>query len=425
MQQWKISKETTKMIALGLIKRIEVDYGTPFYLMYPNIFRENVRAFKGAFEKYYDKVLVGYSFKTNYVPAISGLAREEGCYAEVVSSMEYKMASRIGFDAKKIIFNGPVKTTEDIFFALNEGSIVNLDSQYEVDSLLSYKKQNPSKEVKIGLRINIQLNDPNGKSVIQAGLKIGRFGFSSQHLEEVIPLLKENNITINSLHGHTSSSDRSIENYLIIAGELLRVAKRFSLSNVEYFNIGGGFFGAAAEGIDVEGKPSYSDYASSITSFLCDDEWFIKQKPTIVIEPGVSVVANVFSFVTKIYQHKTVRDKHFIIVDGSVFDVKPSMHKYNLPFSLLNVDAGTETRKITTDVVGSTCMEKDIILSQVELTAPKKGDYIILHGVGAYTHVLTPTFINYVSPIFALENANIRLIRRRQSLNDIFNLFDV
>jgi len=59
------------------------------------------------------------------------------------------------------------------------------------------------------------------------------------------------------------------------------------------------------------------------------------------------------------------------------------------------------------------------------LTAPKKGDYIILHGVGAYTHVLTPTFINYVSPIFALENANIRLIRRRQSLNDIFNLFDV
>ena len=46
----------------------------------------------------------------------------------MVSRLEYDLALKIGQPPDKIIFNGPVKQYEDIELALNNGSIVNLDS---------------------------------------------------------------------------------------------------------------------------------------------------------------------------------------------------------------------------------------------------------------------------------------------------------
>jgi diaminopimelate decarboxylase len=76
------------------------------------------------------------------------------------------------------------------------------------------------------------------------------------------------------------------------------------------------------------------------------------------------------------------------------------------------------------DVVGSTCMEKDIILHDVELNHIKAGDYIEIKGVGAYTIALTPTFINYQAPIISIENGEKKLIRRRQELSDVISIYE-
>ena len=86
---------------------IAQQYGTPFYLMDEEMYIKNITAFQEAFSRKYDKLIIGYSFKTNYVPALCKIAKEAGCYAEVVSEMEYSLAKRLGFD--KIIFNGPIK----------------------------------------------------------------------------------------------------------------------------------------------------------------------------------------------------------------------------------------------------------------------------------------------------------------------------
>ena len=394
-------------------------FGTPYYLMYGKTYIDNIRSFQNAFKQRYEKLIVGYSFKTNYVPALCLIAKEAGCYAEVVSSMEFQIAQQLGY--KHFIFNGPIKTEEVLAAAIETGAIINVDSEYEIDFICKYKEEHPECQPQIGLRINIHITDVDGHSTIQCGLRQGRFGFPQDIIERNINKLKSVGIDIISLHGHTSSSDRGINNYKIIAQQMLTTCKQFQLNNLKYFDIGGGFFGAAAEGICTSGRPSYEDYANTILNKVLSDEWFKQHQPFLVIEPGSSVVSNVFEYVTKIYQNKQIGNLHFITVDGSVFDVKPTLHTNNLPFTVVRKK---EREGIDVcDVVGSTCMEKDVILKSVQIPTVEKGDYIIMRGVGAYTISLTPTFINFLSPILSVEEDTIKVVRRRQDVKDVLNLY--
>ena len=65
------------------IQNLDSKFGTPFYLMYPDVYVKNLRTFLGAFKCSYERIISGYSFKTNYVPALCKYAKNEGCYAEV------------------------------------------------------------------------------------------------------------------------------------------------------------------------------------------------------------------------------------------------------------------------------------------------------------------------------------------------------
>lgn len=408
-----------EQINYHILKELDKKFGTPFYIMDGDKYRENLNSFLSAFRRRYKKVIAGYSFKTNYVPALCMIAKEEGCYAEVVSDMEYGLAVKMGFD--KIIFNGPIKHSETVDDAIGRGALINIDSEYEVDHLCEYKKLHSETELKVGMRININLTDDNGNSTIQCGLRFGRFGFPEDILKYNIKRLHEAGIKIVSVHGHTSTSDRAVLNYKIISAYMLEVCEKYQLNDLEFFDIGGGFFGAAPEGMDLTNRPKYEDYSNCVLDVCMGNEWFMQHKPWIVIEPGSSVVSNVFKYYTKVYQNKKVGKVNFVMVDGSVFDVKPAMHANNLPHDVFRVNEIDET--YVCDVVGSTCMEKDVMLKGVILPKLQAGDFIQFRGVGAYTICLTPTFINFLSPILTERNGEFVTVRRRQNVDDVLSLY--
>ena len=90
----------------------------------------------------------------------------------------------------------------------------------------------------------------------------------------------------------------------------------------------------------------------------------------------------------------------------------------NPPFELIRQGGGPEK---TFDVVGSTCMEKDILLRDITAPCPSVGDYIRIDRIGAYTVVLTPPFIHPAPAILADEGGgDCKLIRKKQTLDDIF-----
>lgn len=408
-----------EQINYHILKELDKKFGTPFYIMDGDKYRENLNSFLSAFRRRYKKVTAGYSFKTNYVPALCMIAKEEGCYAEVVSDMEYGLAVKMGFD--KIIFNGPIKHSETVDDAIGRGALINIDSEYEVDHLCEYKKLHPETELKVGMRININLTDDNGNSTIQCGLRFGRFGFPEDILKYNIEHLRGAGIKIVSVHGHTSTSDRAVLNYKIISAYMLEVCEKYQLNDLEFFDIGGGFFGAAPEGMDLTNRPKYEDYANCVLDVCMGNEWFMRHKPWIVIEPGSSVVSNVFKYYTKVYQNKKVGKVNFVMVDGSVFDVKPTMHTNNLPHEVFRANEIDDT--YVCDIVGSTCMEKDVMLKGVTLPKLQAGDFIQFRGVGAYTICLTPTFINFLSPILTERNGEFVAVRRRQNEDDVLSLY--
>ena len=73
--------------------------------------------------------------------------------------------------------------------------------------------------------------------------------------------------------------------------------------------------------------------------------------------------------------------------------------------------------------MGSTCMEKDVLLKEVVLPMLNAGDFIRFKGVGAYTICLTPTFINFLAPILSLEDGEYKEVRRRQTVDDILTIY--
>ena len=62
----------------SLLEAIAQKYGTPFYLMDEKVYIQNIQAFQLSFWKKYSKLIVGYSFKTNYVPALCKIAKDLG-----------------------------------------------------------------------------------------------------------------------------------------------------------------------------------------------------------------------------------------------------------------------------------------------------------------------------------------------------------
>src|SRR5690606_14960844 len=157
------------------IQSLEGKYGSAFYLLNVNKLRENYWKINNAFRSRYANFIIGYSYKTNYLPYLCKELSKLGAYAEVVSRLEYDLAIKIGEDPKRIIFNGPLKSREDIFYALNNESLINIDSIYEINFVKEYALNNQDKDIKIGLRINFDISQ-GGVSALQEGYEVSRFG---------------------------------------------------------------------------------------------------------------------------------------------------------------------------------------------------------------------------------------------------------
>lgn len=407
-----------------ILKLETVAGGSPFYLVDRARFEKNYDDLASAFQSRYNPFILGYSYKTNYLPYLCNIIKQKGGWAEVVSRMEYDLAIKIGHDPKKIIYNGPVKTVDDIKLVLDNGSMLNVDSKAELALVAEYAASHPDREIPIGLRINIGLSDEAGQSHIQNSLKVGRFGFDPAEINSSFSILNSqlqtNNLRIVSLHGHTSTTDRSQWCFEVIARTLCQIAEKHFPDSVEYINVGGGFFGTMHPDMPFKNTPAFIDYAEVICNILNTNPWVKAKKPTLTIEPGVAMVADAVSFIAKVASVKTIRGKTFVTVDGSAFNTKPTFHSLNMPHQFIMKQQTDVTQ--TFDVVGSTCMEKDIILKDVTASLPQPGDFVKIESVGAYTLVMTPPFINPAPAILADEGSEqYKCVRKKQSLDEIFS----
>ncbi len=396
-------------------------YGNSFYLLDTEKLRSNFQKINEAFKSRYENFIIGYSYKTNYLPFLCKELSRLGAYAEVVSRLEYDLAVKIGEDPERIIFNGPLKSREDLELALGNGSILNIDSITELEEVVEYASVHPDRTVKVGIRVNFDLAE-GGKSPLQEGYRISRFGICAENgqLEEAILRLQTaENIQVAGLHGHFSTRNRAVANYRKITLKLCEIAIDYLPEGLEYIDVGGGLYGELPDSFNLK-TPSFDDYASAICGVMNEKFGHCERKPVLILEPGIAMVANVFTFAARVMGIKRIQDTHFVLTDGSIHNIKPTMHKNNLPMQIFR-QSPAGRKKQNFHLVGYTCMEKDYLASDVLDVLPEVGDFVLFENVGAYTIVFNPPFIRERPAIIALDGQSASVVRKRETIRQFFN----
>ena len=397
-----------------LLEELQKKYGDTFYILDTEQFNSNYFNLENALKKYYSNSHISYSYKTNYIPRLCDIIKNNGGYAEVVSDMECEIALRLGVEPKKIYYNGPYKRKETLIDLIKMGVNVNIDSEYDFNIIKNYIDQTGDK-VRIGIRCNFDIGDDI----------ISRFGFdvNSKEFETLLEDIRRNdNINVVGLHCHFATRD--IKYWPNKVKGLLEIAhKRFD-DSIEYLCFGGGIFGNIEESLKKQFSqyiPSYNEYAEIIGKLMA--ETYGKMgRINLLIEPGSALVGDVMKFVSKVVNIKEVRGRNIATLSGSVYNINPTLNGKNPPIEIIEMGDFEQKTYELLDMGGYTCIESDYLYRNYTGKCAV-GDCVIFSNVGSYSVVLKPPFILPNCPVLEINKDEINLIKKQETFDDIFRTY--
>ncbi|WP_231443371.1 hypothetical protein [Brevibacterium zhoupengii] len=384
---------------------------TPAFVIDKSALELLVNRFQGALAQHWPNSVMSYSVKTNSLPWLLTYMKRQGIWAEVVSDSEYRLACAIGYEPEQIVYNGPVKSRKVLRAALRNGSLTNLDSNREVRWAAELAAEDPSLDVRVGLRVNWDLDAlcPGESTVVGESSRFG-FDYTNGDLEAVISRLSEAGASVVGLHMHRNSRTKSLQVYQAAAGVAAEIISTLDL-HLDWIDIGGGFFGS------LEDTTMFADYISCIRAEL--ESVVDPDRTLLVIEPGGSVIATPVELHAQVLDTKDIGTQRFVITDTSRTDIDPLFRKQ------VSYDIATEAVPSTSHpeqvLAGFTCMEDDRLMVLKDSPKLVEGDRIVFRRVGAYTMTYGSSFIEFQPAVYVLHEDSLTLVRRRGGVEDYLN----
>lgn len=387
---------------------------TPFFLFDKQLMMKELVKLKKATEEYWPNTITAYSVKTNNLPYLASFLNKAGIYAEVVSQDEYEMVSLCGYKDDKIVCNGPLKTDGFVCHLMDSHAIINLDSHQELFYAIRHAKANSQKQYAIGLRVNVDI-EKYFPTESKAGEQGSRFGFCMENdeLKEAIKKLKScRNISISGLHLHVSTSTRRVEIYRWLSSLFVTLVNQFQLEDIKYFDIGGGFYGG------IPNKPQWEDYLRVISEELTG-AGFHSGQLTLIMEPGVSLLAGAFSYFASVIDVKDTNRNRFVVTDGSRIHIDPFFHKKNYFYQHIKRQDSESKKHPRQIIVGFTCLEYDNIMVMEGCEEVMLKDVFCFDKLGAYTISLSPQFISFSPAVYMRDiDGSLKCVRNKLKAND-------
>lgn len=395
-----------------VVESLRSNYGDAFYLLDSDQFISNFKELKETFSHIYPHFNIAYSYKTNYTPKFCRIVKDLGGYAEVVSEMELEIAKRVGCDAYKIIWNGPIKNFEIMENFLCAGGTVNIDSIEEMAYVKRIASNHLDKMIHIGIRCNYDVYD---------GV-VSRFGFdidSDDFVKALSFIQNTSNITLINFQCHFAK--RQVEYWPARAQGMVDLIDRLGIIP-ERIDIGGGLFGKMEDTLKVQFKahiPTYQEYALAAAQVFADYFNNKNFKPELLIEPGSALVGDCMKFLATVKTIKDVRGKKFATVLGSQKNI--SMSGVNPPIEIIAM--GQEQKEYKDlDIVGFTCIEGDVLYHNYTGKLAHE-DAIIISNCGSYSLVMKPPFILPNFPVLDICGNQVEVIKRGETFSDLFRTF--
>ncbi|MDQ7779024.1 MAG: alanine racemase [Planctomycetota bacterium] len=400
------------------LRQLVDEHGSPLWVLSEAALRRKYRDVYRAFALRYPRVVIAYSYKTNYLSGVCAALHQEGAWAEVVSGMEYEFAQRLGVPGDRIVFNGPHKTQAELERAIDNNSKVNIDSydeMYMIEEIAKSRKR----QLEVGLRVNMELNYPPWD----------RFGFnveSGQAFEACKRIISSQSLRLNGLHVHVGTYISDVAVYQQMAERLSALCYRLQnelATRVAYLDVGGGH--ASKNTLHTAWMPAEhtcptpDQYAEAICPALLRGPFDPKEMPLLILEPGRSVVDEAMFLVASVVAVKRLSSGvKGIVIDAGV-NILPTAWWYRH-----DIVPGQDTGSIGEEVniYGPLCMQIDVIRTGVTLPPLRRGDLVLIKNVGAYNFPQSMQFIQPRPAIVTIFNGKVDVLRERETVDYIRGL---
>ena len=391
-------------------KKLAQTYQTPYYVYDFDHITKQYNELKEAFKA--RKSILAYAVKANSNLSVIKHLASLGAGADCVSIGEVKRALKVGIAPYKIIFSGVGKTDDEIRQALEFGILmINVESAAELNRV-EVIAQELNKVARISIRVNPNI-DPKTHPYISTGLHENKFGVDIDTAKRMyIQCKNSDHLEPVGIHCHIGSQLTQLEPIIEAVEIVANLVKTLMAIKIElnFFDVGGGL------GIvyDNEALIDTNEYAQAILKQLFGLDL------TVVCEPGRFIVGNSGVFVTKVLYEKINGNKRFVIVDGAMNDlIRPSLYNAFHKIEVLN----DEKEKSLCNLVGPVCESGDFFGKNIELPLTQHNDLVAIYSAGAYGFTMASNYNTRgkVAEI-ALENGEDRLIRRRETFEDIIAL---
>lgn len=409
-------------------------FQTPFFIFSESVLENRFRLFKKSVSQYYPNLIIYYSAKTNFEPAVLNTLKNNDAGIEIACGHELAAAKKAGFAASHICFDGPVKTEEDLRFAIGEGiNIFNMDSLEEAEKIDKIAGE-MGKKIKVGFRINLGL-----KGFLKGPTEfyITKFGID---LDNLIPFYRKlrqfSNLIVWGIHTHIGSQVINPDLYKAAIRQLVAAVKKLESEGliIREINVGGGipssgllkttmldlafsflrlprlFFGNS-----IRKKPLPLEiFGEIIGRTFFKEVKNLSFKPRLALEPGRSLTGPMGILISKVSHIK----KSWVFLDASTYSVPESIFFAKRRFIVPEKIYAKPKKKY--NLAGASLNTADVFALDELLPELEVGDIIGILDAGAYSISRAAQFTVLNPPIYYLTNQNeLKLVRRRGRYEDL------
>ena len=396
-------------------------FGTPFYVYDEAGIRNTVSSVQKAFS--WNKGFTEcFAVKATPTPAIIRLLASMGCGTDCASVSELVLSSSSGLSGRKVMFTSNETSEEAYRKAVAIGAIVNLDDITQIE-ILERAAGIPDT---VCLRYNpgsFVVNGRDATSAIMGSQADSKYGMTKKQLFEAYRILKGKGVTHFGLHCMAASCSLDASYYPTLAEMMfnlvVEIYEKLGI-NIEITDFGGGI------GIPYRPEQEPVDILSVGEAVRKVYERIISPtglEVAIYTELGRFITGPHGYLVTSVRGFKHIY-KEYIGVDATACDlIRPAMYGAYHHITVL----GKEGSELKVDVCGGLCENNDKFAIDRLLPKAEMGDILVIHDAGAHGRSMGYNYNGFLrcGELLLSPKGDVRLIRRSESLDDLFATFDV
>jgi len=359
--------------------------------------------------------------KANPLAGVLRAVGQLGMGLEAASLAELHLALASGMPPARIVFDSPVKTRDELAFALAQGVHVNADSLPELARIAELLASQESASV-IGLRVNPQVGAGAIPLTGVAGA-YSKFGVPLAEQADEIFAAFAGYPWLRALHVHVGSQGcplpllvRGVSAAFGFAQEINRRLAAHG-RRIGVFDLGGGLPVCYR---DDQPQATMADYARALRAnipALFTSDW------RIVSEFGRFVQANAGWVTSRIEYVKEGEPSTIAVHVGADLFLRRCYRPDDWHHDLFICDASGRMktgRQRHYAVAGPLCFAGDLLARQVALPEAQAGDFLIIRDAGAYTLSMWSRYNSRQMPkVIGYDGDAFTALRRRESLAEL------